>query len=307
MRKKISVIGAGNVGREAAAWLAMKELGDIVLWNRSADKAVGNALDLIEAGPLVGFDSRIIGTDKLEDTKKSDIIVFTSGAPRKPGMSREELVQGNAEVVFPLVKKLAKLSPKAVLIMVTNPLDVMTHVALKASKFHRRKVIGMAGILDSSRFRSFIALELGISVNEISALVLGSHGENMVPVPKFSTVGGIPLTALLTPEKIDSLVKHTKDAGAEIVKLLNSNASFSVGAAIAKLVETIVKDEKQILPCSVQLKGEYGLNDVFIGVPCIVGENGLEKIVTLPLEENEQRQLMEAAERIKGLIKEVKL
>jgi len=306
MRKKISIIGAGNVGREVASWCAVKELGDIVLWNRSKNRAIGNALDLMEAGPLVGFDVNILGTGDLKDTKNSDIIVFTSGLPRKPGMPREELVGKNAGIVIALVKKLAKLSPKAILIMVTNPLDAMAYAAIKASKFPRERVIGMAGILDSSRFESFIAQKLNVSTRDVSTLVLGSHGEQMVPLPRYATVGGIPLTSLLSKTEIDKLVKRTKKAGAEIVALLKANASFSVGGAAARMVEAIMKDKKEILPCSALLTGEYGMRNVYVGVPCVIGSKGIEKIIKLKLNASEKKQLVNAASSVKALIKEVK-
>jgi len=306
MRPKITVVGAGNVGREVASWCAVKELGDIVLWNRSIERAKGNALDLAESAPLAGFDVNILGTNKISDTKNSSVIVFTAGLPRKPGMKREELIQTNAKVVGPLVKKLAKASPKAILIMVTNPLDAMTAVAFKASKFPKKRIIGMAGILDTSRFESFIAKETKASVDDVKAVVLGSHGENMVPIPRLASVGGKPLTQILSKQKINKLVKHTKDAGAEIVKLLKANASFSVGAAATKLVESIIKNKRQRLPCSVYLQGEYGLKNIFIGVLCIIGSNGLEKIVELKLNADEKKQLHAAAKRIKKMIDSVK-
>jgi len=304
-KKKISIIGAGNVGRETAGWCAVKELGDIILWNRSKEKAIGNALDLMEAAPLVPFNTNIIGTDKLKDTARSDIIIFTAGSPRKPGMNREELVRGNASVIKPLVKKLAKLSPRAILIMVTNPLDAMTYAAFKASGFPKHRVIGMAGILDSSRLESFIAKRLKVDVQKVNALVLGTHGESMVPLPRFSRVGNKKLSSLLSDREIEKLVNHTKKAGAEIVELLKANASFSVGAAAAKLVEAIVKNKKEILPCSVYLEGEYGHKDIFVGVPCKIGSQGLEKIVELKLNEKEQELLDGAVESIRDMIKEM--
>jgi len=285
----------------------MKELGDIVLWNRSKERAIGNALDLMEAAPLVPFNTNIIGSEDLKDTKNSDIIIFTAGSPRKPGMKREELVKVNAEVIIPLVKKLAKLSPKAILIMVTNPLDAMAYAALKASGFPKKRVIGMAGILDTSRLESFIAKELKVDVEKVHALVLGTHGESMVPLPRFSKVGKKKLDSLLSEKKINSLVDHTKKAGAEIVGLLKTNASFSVGAAVSKLVESIIRNEKKVLPCSAYLQGEYGLRNVFIGVPCIVGRKGIEKIVELKLNENERKQLYNAAETVREMMNSVRV
>lgn len=302
MRNKISIIGAGNVGREVASWCAIKELGDIVLWNRSKKRAAGNALDLMESAPIVGFDANIDGTNDIKRTKNSDVIVFTSGLARKSGMKREDLIATNAEIIIPLIKKLAKLSKDSILIMVTNPVDAMAYAAFRASKFNKKRVIGMAGVLDSSRFKSFIAKELKVSVEEVSALVLGSHGENMVPLPRLATVGGISLQELMKSNKIRSLVNHTKQAGIEIVKLLKANASFSVGASATRVVESVLKDKKEILPCSAYLNGEYGLKNLFIGVPCVIGANGIEKIIQLRLSRQEKKQLYAAAKRIKQMI-----
>ena len=307
MRAKISVIGAGNVGREVAAWCAIKELGDIVIWNRTKERAIGIALDLMEAAPLVRFDVNIMGTGNLYQTRESDVIVFTAGLPRTPGVKREDLVKDNAKIVIPLVKEIAKYSPKAIIIVVTNPLDVMAYVALKVSNFSKKRIIGMAGILDSSRFESFIAEDLKVSVDEVIAPVLGSHGENMIPISRLATVAGIPLEELMTKKRIEQIAAHTKEAGQEIVLLLQENASFSVGAAAAKLVECIIKDEKKILNCSAYLEGEYGLRNVFIGVPCKIGRNGIEKIIKLKLNSNESSELHVAANRIKGMIKEIDL
>jgi len=304
-RKKITVVGAGNVGKEIVAWCAVKELGDIVLWNRTKEKAIGIALDLSESAPIVGFDANILGTDKFSDTTNSDIIVFAAGLPRRPGMKREDLININAKIINSLVKKFSKLSPEAIIIMVTNPLDVMTFVAWKSSGFSKSKVIGQAGILDSSRFASFIAKELNVSVKRISAIVMGSHGDNMVPLPRLCKVKGKPLMSVMSTKKINSLVKHTKLAGIEIVKLLKANASYSVGAATAKIVESIVKNKKNILPCSVYLEGEYGLNNIFIGVPCKIGSKGLIKIIEYDLTKKENDLLLSASKKIKKMINKV--
>lgn len=301
--KKISIIGAGNVGREVAAWCAMKELGNIVLWNRTKETAIGNALDLMEAAPLIGYNVEIKGTGNIKDTKNSDVIVFTAGLPRKPGMTREDLIKANTKIISPLIKKLVKLSPKAVIIMVTNPLDNMSYVALKSSKFPRNRVIGMGGILDSSRFESFIAKELKVSVDKVHAFVLGSHGENMIPLPRLAKVGNKPLQKVLSKKKIQESVDHTKKAGLEIVKLLKANASFSVGASTAKLVNAIIKDKNQLLPCSAYLKGEYGISDTYIGVPCRIGKKGINKIQGFKLNPDELQMLQSAAYRIKQLNK----
>ncbi len=301
MRAKISVIGAGNVGKEVALWCALKELGDIVLWNRTAETAIGNALDIMETGPIVGFDAKVIGTGDLNETKKSDIIVLTAGMPRKPGQTREQLVEINSAIVYPLIKKLAKLSPKSIIIIITNPLDAMAYLAYKASKFSRNKIIGMAGVLDSSRFSAFVSKELKVSIKDTESLTLGSHGEEMVPLPRFSTVNSIPLSDLLKKDKIKAIVEHTKKAGEEIIRLLGTNASISTGAAASRLIETILHDEREILPCSVYLDGEYGIHDLFIGVPVILGASGVEKIVELKLNDSELKDLHRAAESIRKI------
>lgn len=302
-KKKISVIGAGNVGKEVVAWCASKELGNIVLYNRTKEKAIGIALDLLESAPLVGFDTEILGTGNIKDTKNSDIIVFTAGIARKPGMKREDLIKINAKIIGPLIKKLSKLSPNAIIIMVTNPLDVMTYVAWKNSGFPKHRVLGQAGILDSSRFASFIADELGVSVRIVKAVVIGSHGENMVPLPRLSKVGGKSLLKVMSRRKINSLISHTKLAGIEIVKLLKANASYSVGAATAKIVESIVRNTNEILSCSVYLEGEYGLSGLFIGVPCKIGSKGVKKIIKYDLNFDEKKLLISASKRIKKMIR----
>lgn len=301
MRAKISVIGAGNVGKEVALWCALKELGNIVLWNRTAETATGNALDIMETGPIMGFDAKVNGTGDLNETKKSDIIVFTAGMPRKPGQTREQLVETNSAIVYPLIKKLAKLSPKSIIIIITNPLDAMAYLAYKASKFSRNKIIGMAGVLDSSRFSAFVSKELKVSIKDTESLTLGSHGEEMVPLPRFSTVNSIPLSDLLKKYKIKAIVEHTKKAGEEIIRLLGTNASISTGAAASRLIETILHDEKEILPCSVYLDGEYGIHDLFIGVPVILGASGVEKIVELKLNDSELKDLYRSAESIRKI------
>lgn len=299
IKPKISIIGAGNVGREVAFWCCLKELGDVVLYNRTAETAIGNALDIMEAGPIAGFDTEIKGTGKLEDTRNSDVIVFTAGIARKAGQTREELVGINAKIVAENVKKLAKLSPKSIIVVVTNPLDAMTYVSLKASKFSGNRVVGMSGILDSSRFSSFVAQEYGVSRKEVESLVLGSHGEAMVPLPRFSTVNGIPVLDLLPANKIKKIEEHIKIAGEEIVRLLGTNASISTGAAVVKMVEAILHDEKALLPCSAYLKGEYGIMDLCIGAPVILGAKGIEKIVELKLNASEKARLQKATASIR--------
>ncbi len=298
-KAKISIIGAGNVGRETAVWCAVKELGDIVLWNRTAETAIGNALDIMEAAPIADFDTKIAGTGNLKQTKKSDLVILTAGVPRKAGQTREQLVEVNAKVVYSLVEKLARFSPKSVIITVTNPLDAMAYLAYKASKFPSSRVIGMAGILDSSRFSAFVAKELGISTKEIESIVMGSHGEDMVPLPRFSTVNGVPISNLLSAAKIKKIEAHTKNAGAEIVRLLGSNASISTGAAVTRMAEAILHNERALLPCSCYLNGEYGIRDLYIGVPAIIGAKGVEKIVKLALNAEERARLHKAAARIR--------
>lgn len=300
-RPKVSIIGSGNVGKETALWCAVKELCDIVLWNRTAETAIGNALDISEAAPICGYDVKVVGSGDIKHTKNSDIIIFTAGMPRKPGQTREDLVSVNAKIVYLLAKKLAMLSKDAVMIIITNPLDAMSYLAYKASKFKKNKIIGLSGILDSSRFSSFVANELNVSVKEIESLTLGSHGEEMVPLPRFSTVNGIPISDMLSKDKIKKIEDHTKKAGEEIVKLLGANASVSTGAAAARLVESILHDEKDILPCSVYLEGEYGINDLFIGVPIIAGADGIEKIIELRLNETENIKLKKAADSIRRI------
>ena len=301
MRAKISVIGSGNVGKEIALWCAVKELGNIVLWNRTPETAVGNALDIMETGPIMGFDANIVGTGYLKETKKSDVIVFTAGLPRKAGQTREQLVGDNVKVVYPLVRKLVRLSPKSIIIIVTNPLDAMAYIAYKASRFPSNRVVGMAGILDSSRFSAFVAKELKVSIKEIESLTLGSHGEDMVPLPRFSTINGVPVNSLLPAKKIEKIIEHTKKAGEEIVRLLGTNASISTGAVATKMVEAILHDEKELLPCSAYLNGQYGIHDLFIGVPIILGASGVEKIVELKLNNSELKALHNAAKSIKRI------
>lgn len=306
MRHKISILGTGNVGSEVAYWCAIKELGDIVLWNRTKETAMGKALDLMESAPIARFDAKVKGTGNIKDTKKSDIIIITAGMARKPGMTREELAKTNADIIKSLVKDVVKYSKNSILLMVTNPLDVMTYITLKASKFKKNKVLGIGGALDSSRFRYFIAKELNVSIEEINALVIGSHGENMIPISRLANVAGIPINDLLNKEKISKLIKHTKEAGEEIVKLLNANVSYSIGAAVAESIESILKDKKRIIPSSVYLNGEYGVKNCCIGVPVVLGKNGVEKIIKLKLNAKEKKEFYGAFKSIKTLITKIK-
>jgi malate dehydrogenase len=307
-RKKISIIGAGFVGATAAHWAAEKELGDVVLVDILEGIPQGKALDLFEASPIEGFDARVIGTNAYEETKDSDVVIITSGIPRKPGMSREDLLETNKKVIESVVTQVVERSPKAILIMVTNPLDTMTYLAFKRSGFPKQRVIGMAGILDSARFKAFIAMELNVSVEDIQALLLGGHGDEMVPLPRYTTISGIPLSQLLPKETIDRLVERTRKGGGEIVNLLKAGSAFyAPSAAVVQIAEAILKDKKRILPCCVYLDGEYGLKDICFGVPVKLGIGGVESIIELQLTEEEKRLVSKSAESVKKSIMELKL
>lgn len=307
-RKKISIIGAGFVGATAAHWAAEKELGDVVLVDILEGIPQGKALDLFEASPIEGFDARVIGTNGYEETKDSDVVIITSGVPRKPGMSREDLLDINKKIIESVVAEVIAKSPKAILIMVTNPLDTMTYLACKKSGFPRERVMGMAGVLDTARFRSFIAMELGVSVEDIQALLLGGHGDEMVPLPRYTTVSGIPLSQLLPKETIDRLVDRTRKGGGEIVNLLKTGSAFyAPSAGVIQMAEAILKDKKRILPCCVYLNGEYGLRDICFGVPVKLGAKGIESIIELELTEEEKKLVAKSAESVKKSIAELKL
>jgi malate dehydrogenase len=307
-RKKISMIGAGFVGATAAHWAAEKELGDVVLMDILEGIPQGKALDLFEASPIEGFDARVMGTKGYEETKDSDVVIVTSGVPRKPGMSREDLLDINKKIIESVVSQVVEKSPKAILIMVTNPLDTMTYLAYKKSGLPRERVIGMAGVLDTARFRAFIALELGVSVEDIQALLLGGHGDEMVPLPRYTTVSGIPLSQFLSKEAIDRLVERTRKGGGEIVNLLKSGSAFYAPSAGAiQMVEAILKDKKRILPCCVYLDGEYGLKDICFGVPIKLGAKGVESVIELQLTQEEKALVAKSAESVKKSIAELKL
>jgi malate dehydrogenase len=298
---KISVIGAGNVGSTTALMLAQQRLGDI--WELDVIEGMpeGKALDMAEAGPVGGFESNLHGTQKYEDINGSDIVVITAGLPRKPGMTRMDLLTKNAEVVSFAAKKISTLAPKAIIVVVTNPLDVMTYVAWKTSGFPKNRVVGMAGVLDSTRFRYFVASELGVSVEDTHAMVLGGHGDSMVPLTRYTTVSGIPITQLLPAEVIAKLVDRTRKGGTEIVNLLKTgSAYFAPAASVAVMVESIVLDRRRLLPASTLLEGEYGLNQVFVGVPVILGREGVEKIVELQLNDEEKSALAKSAADVKS-------
>lgn len=303
-RKKITVVGAGFVGATLAQRLAEMELGDVVMVDipQTEGMPAGKALDLSETAPLYGYDSRITGTTSFEPTENSDVVVITAGIPRKPGMSRDDLLNTNAVIVKSVTENIVRYSPKSILIIVSNPLDAMCLVALRTSKFPKHRVLGMAGVLDSARMRSFIAQALNVSMENVHAMVLGGHGDTMVPLPRFSTVAGIPITELLTKDKIEAINQRTRDGGAEIVKLLKTgSAYYAPSASAAEMVEAIIKDKNKILPCAVYLEGEYGINGLFVGVPAKLGERGLVEIVQIKLSDEENRALQKSASAVREL------
>jgi malate dehydrogenase len=303
MRKKVSIVGAGNVGATAAHWIAAKELADVVLIDIMEGVPQGKALDLLQAMPVEKRDCAVVGTNDYADTANSDIVVITAGIPRKPGMSRDDLLNTNYKIMQDVVSKVVKYSPNCILIIVSNPLDAMAQAAFKLSGFSRNRVIGMAGILDSARFRTFIAQELNVSVENVTAFVLGGHGDTMVPLPRYSTVAGIPITELMSPEKVKALVERTANGGAEIVKYLKTgSAYYAPSASAVEMVEAILKDKKKIVPCAVYLEGEYGIKGLFVGVPVKLGSNGMEQIIEIKLTAEEQAALNKSADAVKELI-----
>jgi malate dehydrogenase len=302
-RKKISVIGAGFVGSTCAHWAAQKELGDVVLLDINEGAAKGKALDLYEASPVEQFDSRIVGTSNYADVADSDVIIFTAGMPRKPGMSRDDLLTINAKIVKEGCEQIKKYAPNAVLIIVSNPLDAMAYVAKQVTGFPRERVIGMAGVLDGARFRSFIAEACNVSVKDVQAFTLGGHGDTMVPMPRHCSVGGVPLMEMLPQDKIDALVQRAVNGGAEIVKLLQTgSAYYAPSASAVQMAEAILKDQKRILPCAVELSGEYGMNGLFIGVLCKLGGKGMESVVELKLNDVEMAGLQKSARAVEELV-----
>jgi malate dehydrogenase len=308
MRSKVSVIGAGNVGATLAQRVSEWGYADVVLVDIVEGLPQGKGLDMLETGPITGSDAGVTGTNSYEETANSDIVVITSGVPRKPGMSRDDLVLTNMNIVKSVTEQVAKYSPKSILIMVANPLDAMTQLALHVSKFPRNRVIGQSGILDSSRFRTFIAQELQVSVEDVNACVLGGHGDTMLAIPRLTTAGGIPITELLPKEAIDKIVERTVKGGGEIVALLKTGSAFyAPAAATAQMVESILLDKKRILPCAVQLEGEYGIKGVVVGVPVKLGKNGLEQVIELKLTAEESAALKKSAEAVRELIKIMKL
>ena len=302
-RKKISVIGAGFVGSTCAHWAAAKELGDVVLLDINEGAAKGKALDLFEASPVESFDSRVIGTADYKDTANSDVIIITAGLPRKPGMSRDDLLATNAKIMKDCCKGLREYSPNAVAIIVSNPLDAMAFVAKETLGFPRERVIGMAGVLDGARFRSFIAEELKVSVRDVQAFVLGGHGDTMVPMPRHCSVGGVPLTEMMSKERIDALVTRTRTGGAEIVNLLKTGSAYYAPAASAvQMAEAILRDQQRILPCAAFLTGEYGVKDLFLGVLCKLGGKGMEKVIEVKLNETEKAGLDNSIAAVNELV-----
>lgn len=302
-RKKVTVIGAGNVGATVAQQVAQKELADVALVDIVEGVPQGKALDLAEAAPVEKYDARLVGSNSYDITDNSDVIVITAGLPRKPGMSRDDLLLKNASIVKEVVENVAKRSPNAIIIMVTNPLDAMAHLALKVSGFPKHRVMGMAGVLDSARFRTFIAEALNVSVENTHAFVLGGHGDEMVPLARYSTVAGIPITELFQPDKLNALIERTRKGGGEIVALLKTgSAYYAPGSSAVEMVEAILKDKKKILPCAAFLEGEYGVSGVFLGVPVKLGSNGIEEIIEVKMLPEEKEMLGKSIKAVNELV-----
>ena len=303
MRSKITVVGAGFVGSTVVQRLVERDYADVVMYDIIPNMPQGKALDMLQAGPVLGYDSLVTGTNDYADTAHSDIVVVTSGFPRKPGMTRDDLVKKNQEIVTQVTEQVVKHSPNCIMIMVTNPLDAMAQLAYSISGFPRNCVIGMAGVLDTARFRTFIAQELEVSVRDVQAYVLGGHGDTMVPLARMCTVAGVPISQLLPPERIEQIVQRTRDGGAEIVKLLGTgSAYFAPSASVLQMVDSILLDKKMIMPCTVYLQGEYGIDNLFVGVPVKLGAQGVEQIIEIELDENERALLQKSANAVKELI-----
>ena len=302
MRRKITVVGAGNVGGTAAQEIARRDYADVVLVDIVEGLPQGKALDMNEAGPVLGYEPRIVGTNGYEETAGSDVVVITSGVARKPGMSRDDLVTTNQGIVGSVAKQAIAASPNAIILVVANPLDAMCHVAKDVSGFPKARVFGMAGILDTARFRTFIAWETGASPRDIQALVLGGHGDQMVPVVSATTVGGVPLRKLASEDRIQSIVERTRLGGGEIVNLLKTSAWYAPGAAVAQMVDSIVLDQKRVLPCTAYLEGEYGIEGLYIGVPVKLGAGGVEQIIQLDLTDSERQELQKSADAVRELV-----
>ncbi len=307
-RSKVSIVGAGNVGATAAHWAAAKELGDIVLVDIVEGVPQGKSLDLSQAGPIEDFDSRIVGSNGYAETEGSDVVIVTAGVPRKPGMSRDDLLAINKKIVGDVAQNIAKYAPNAFVIVVSNPLDAMCHVMHHFTKFPRERVVGMAGILDTARYKTFIGRELDVSVEDISAMVLGGHGDTMVPLPRHTSIQGVPLTELLPKDKIDAIVKRTANGGAEIVGLLKTgSAYYAPAAACVQMAEAVIRDKKRVVPAAALCQGEYGYSGLFIGVPVVLGAGGMERILKLDLNAEEKAMLDNSANAVKGLVEALKL
>lgn len=303
MRKKVTIIGAGFVGSTCAHWIASKELADVVLVDIVEGIPQGKGLDLLEAGPIEGFDVSIVGTNGYEETRDSDVVILTSGAPRKPGMSREDLLKVNAEITSSNIEKVVKTSPNAHIIIVNNPMDTMAYLAYKVAGLPRERVMGQGGVLDAGRYRTFIAQEVGVSVEDVQAMLMGGHGDEMVPLPRYTTVSGIPVTEFISQDRLNAIVERTKKGGGEIVQLLKTgSAYYAPSAATVQMVEAILKDKKRVLPASAFMQGEYGLNDIFFGVPVKLGANGIEQIIELPLTDEEKAGVEKSAALVRDSI-----
>ncbi|MBI1859740.1 MAG: malate dehydrogenase [Deltaproteobacteria bacterium] len=302
-RSKVTIVGAGNVGATAAHWIASKELADVVLVDLVDGVPQGKALDLSQSGPVEGFDLRITGSSDYAATENSEIVVITAGLPRKPGMSRDDLLKTNAKIVTEVTEKVVKYSPNCILIVVSNPLDAMTYVAKKVSGFPRNRVIGMAGVLDTARFKTFVAEAAGVSVEDVHGFVYGGHGDTMVPMTRYCSIAGVPLERFLSKEKIQEIVTRTQNGGIEIVNFLKTGSAFYAPASsVVAMVESIVRDKKRILPCAVEMNGEYGVKNLFVGVLAKLGTNGMEKVIEVDLNETERAALMKSADAVQGLV-----
>jgi malate dehydrogenase len=306
MKTKVTVVGAGNVGATVAQGIALKELADVVLVDIAEGVPQGKALDMMETAPVEKSDTILSGANNYDDTENSDIVVITAGLPRKPGMSRDDLLWKNEEIVAGVTREVVKRSPDTIIIMVSNPLDAMCEVARRVSGFPRERVLGMAGVLDSARMRAFIAMELQVSVENTHAFVLGGHGDTMVPLPRYSTVAGIPITELISEERINAIVDRTRNGGAEIVNLLKTSAWYAPGFSTVEMVEAILKDKRKILPCAAYLQGEYGYDDLFVGVPVKLGRNGMEQIIEIKLTDDEKKALDHSAGAVRELVEKLK-
>ena len=307
MKTKVTVVGGGNVGATVAQGIALKELADVVVVDIIEGVPQGKTLDLMETAPVENYDAILTGSNSYEPTENSDIVVITAGMPRKPGMSRDDLLWKNEEIVAGVTREVVKRSPKSILVVVSNPLDAMCEVARRVSRFPRERVIGMAGVLDSARMRAFISMELKVSVENTHAFVLGGHGDTMVPLPRYSTVAGIPITELISKERIDAIVDRTRNGGAEIVNLLKTSAWYAPGASTVEMVEAILKNKRKILPCAAFLQGEYGIRGLFVGVPVKLGGNGIEQIIEIKLTEDESAALNKSAAAVKEVVDKLKV